>query len=353
MFFRVLSLPELLKTGLGFPPDTVLASMKKFDYSKPQTLQEALHLLNQQGQKAKLVAGGTDVMVMIKKGEMSPEVLISLRGVPRLDQIQCENGVLRIGPMTTHRAVEKSERIRREFSALADAVDVLGSVQIRNVGTITGNICTAAPSADTAPPLLVLGARINVLSLKGERTIPLEEFFKGPGETVLQEGEILTEVIIPNPLPNTGSAYWKHKRRGALDLPMLGVSVLLSLNTNRISCGDMIRARSPVSSILRALEKDELTCKEVRIALGVAAPTPMRAQKAEKLLRGQKITEALMDQVAETAAAEAQPRDSIRGEAWYRRDMIKVFVKRMAVTCIARIAEAREKGFPLEQGKMI
>jgi aerobic carbon-monoxide dehydrogenase medium subunit len=318
--------------------------MKKFDYSKPQTLQEALHLLNQQGQKAKLVAGGTDVMVMIKKGEMSPEVLLSLRGIPGLDQIQYEKGALRIGPMTTHRAVERSELIRREFSALADAVDVLGSVQIRNVATVAGNICTAAPSADTAPPLLVLGARVNVLSLKGERTIPLDEFFNGPGETVLQKGDIVTEVCIPKPLPHTGSAYWKHRRRGALDLPMLGVSVLLSLNTNIISCGDMMQRYSPVTSIFKALEKDELTCKEVRIALGVAAPTPMRAQKAETLLRGRKITEALMDQVAETAAAEAQPRDSIRGEAWYRRDMIKVFVKRMTVACIARIAQTRKEG---------
>ena len=184
-------------------------------------------------------------------------------------------------------------------------------------------------------------------------TVLLEEFFKGAGETVLQEGEILTEVIIPRPFPNTASAYWKHKRRGALDLPMPGVSVLLSLNTNRISCGDMMRTYSPVSSILHALEKEELICNEARIALGVAAPTPMRAQKAEKLLRGQKITEALMDQVAETAAAEAQPRDSIRGEAWYRRDMIKGFVKRMAVTCIERIVEPGGKSLALEQGKMI
>jgi len=315
--------------------------MKTFDYSTSKTLQEALHLLHQQGDKAKLVAGGTDVMVMIKKREISPEVLVSLRRIPGLDQIQYEKSSLRLGPMTTHRAVETSPLIRREFSALADAADVLGTVQIRNVATIAGNICTAAPSADTAPPLLVLGARIKVLSPEGERTIPLEEFFKGPGETVLRRGEIVTEVSIPKLLPHTGSAYWKHKRRGALELPMLGVAVLLSLNTDRISCGDMMRARSPVSSIFHALEKDELVCKEVRIALGVAAPTPMRAFKAENLLRGQKISDGLLDKVAETASEEARPRDSIRGEAWYRKEMVKVFVKRMAVTCIERIIHGR------------
>jgi carbon-monoxide dehydrogenase medium subunit len=310
-----------------------------FDYLKPQTLQEALHLLDQHGEKSKLVAGGTDVMVMIKKGNLSPEVVVSLRGISGLDHLLCENGALRIGAMVTHRAVEKSERIRKEYSALSDAVDVLGTVQVRNVATIAGNICTAAPSGDTAPPLLVLGARVKLLSPEGQRTIPLEEFFKGPGETVVKDGEILTELVVPKPLPHTGSAYWKHKRRGALDLPMLGVSVLLSLNKDRISCGELLRARSPVSSIFHALEKDDLVCNEVRIALGVAGPTPMRAFKAESLLRGRKISDGLLDEVAETASEEARPRDSIRGEAWYRKEMVKVFVKRMAVTCIARVAQ--------------
>jgi carbon-monoxide dehydrogenase medium subunit len=310
-----------------------------FDYLKPQTLQEALHLLDQHGEKSKLVAGGTDVMVMIKKGNLSPEVVVSLRGISGLDHLLCENGALRIGAMVTHRAVEKSERIRKEYSALSDAVDVLGTVQVRNVATIAGNICTAAPSGDTAPPLLVLGARVKLLSPEGERTIPIEEFFKGPGETVVKDGEILTELLVPKPLPHTGSAYWKHKRRGALDLPMLGVSVLLSLNKDRISCGELLRARSPVSSIFHALEKDDLVCNEVRIALGVAGPTPMRAFKAESLLRGRKISDGLLDEVAETASEEARPRDSIRGEAWYRKEMVKVFVKRMAVTCIARVAQ--------------
>jgi aerobic carbon-monoxide dehydrogenase medium subunit len=312
-----------------------------FDYLKPETLQEVLHLLGRHGASARLVAGGTDVMVMIKKGEISPGVLVSMRGISGLDRLEFEDGILRIGAMVTHRAVERSETVRRHFSALADAVDVLGTVQIRNVATIAGNICTAAPSADTAPPLLVLGASVKVLSPEGERTVSLDDFFRGPGESALGRGDVVTEVCVPKPPPHTGSAYWKHKRRGALDLPMLGVSVLLSLNTNRTSCEDRGRARSPVGSVFRALEKDELVCNEAKIALGVAAPTPVRALNAERLLRGQKLSEELMDQVAETAAAEAQPRDSIRGEAWYRREMIKVFVKRMAATCIARIIHGR------------
>ena len=319
--------------------------MKKYDYLRPQTLEEALSLLNKQGKKAKLIAGGTDVIVMIKQKVMMPEVLISLRGIPGLDQIQYD-GSLRIGAMVTHRAIEKSEVLRRDFSALADAADVLGSVQIRNVATLGGNICTAAPSADTATPLLVLGTQVKIKSLSEERTVPIEDFFTGPGETTLKRGELVTELIIPKPLPHTGSAYWKLQRRLALDLPILGVSVLLSLDKGTVSCSDMLCTTSPISSILHTMEKDELMCKEVRIALGVAAPTPIRTLKAENLLRGKKISDELLDEVANTASIEAQPRDSIRGEAWYRKDMIQVLVKRMAMKSIERVVRPEETIFP-------
>jgi carbon-monoxide dehydrogenase medium subunit len=320
-------------------------SMKKFDYLKPKTVEEALSLLNQPGKKAAIIAGGTDVVVLIKQKTMAPDILISLRGIPGLDQIQYD-GTLRIGALVTHRAIEKSEVIRKQFSALADAADVLGSVQIRNVATIGGNICTAAPSADTATPLMVLGTQVKIKSLKEERTVPIEEFFTGPGETLLKKGEILTELVIPKPLPNTGSAYWKLQRRLALDLPILGVSVYLSLDRGTVSCSDMLCTAAPISSILHAMEKDELACKEVRIALGVAAPTPIRASKAENLLRGKKISDELLEEVANTASIEAQPRDSIRGEAWYRKDMIRVLVKRMAMKSIERVVRPEETIFP-------
>jgi carbon-monoxide dehydrogenase medium subunit len=320
--------------------------MKKFDYLKPKTLEEALSLLNQQGKKAKLIAGGTDIIVLIKQKTMAPDILISLRGIPGLDQIQY-NGTLRIGALVTHRAIEKSEVIRKEFSALADAADVLGSIQIRNVATIGGNICTAAPSADTATPLLVLGTQVKIKSLKEEKTVPIEEFFTGPGETILKKGEIVTELVMPKPLPHTGSAYWKLQRRLALDLPILGVSTLLSLDKGTISCSDMLCTVSPISSILHTMEQDELVCQEVRIALGVAAPTPIRAVKAENLLRGKKISDELLEEVAETAVKEAQPRDTIRGEAWYRSDMIRVLVKRMVMKSIERVVQPEETVFPV------
>jgi carbon-monoxide dehydrogenase medium subunit len=319
--------------------------MKRFDYLKPKTIEEALSLLNQYGQKAALIAGGTDVIVMIKQKAIAPEILISLQGVPGLDQIKY-NGTLSIGPMVTHRAIEKYEVIRKNFSALTDAADFLGSVQIRNVATIGGNICTAAPSADTATPLLVLGAQAKIKSLKEERTVPVEEFFKGPGENVLKTGEMVKELFIPKLLPNTGSAYYKLQRRLALDLPILGVSVLLSLDRNKVTCSDMLCTASPISSILHKMEEDEITCKDVKIALGVAAPTPMRAVKAETLLKGKKLSDELLEEVANTASQEAQPRDTIRGEAWYRKDMIRVLLKRMAMKSIERVVQPEQTIFP-------
>ncbi len=320
--------------------------MKKFDYLRPKSLDEALTLLNQYKKRAKLIAGGTDIIVMIKQKKIAPEVLISLQEIQELKQIHY-NGNLRIGPLVTHRMIEKSDLIRKEFSALSDAVDVLGSIQIRNVGTIGGNICTAAPSADTVPPLLVLGAQVKLKSLQGERSLPLDQVFLGPGETVIEDGEILTEIFIPKPLPHTGSAYWKHQRRKALDLPILGVAVLISLDRSTVTCSDLLCTSSPISMVLHALEEEELICKEVRIALGVAAPTPMRATKAENLMRGKKISDELLAEVAEMAAQEARPRDTIRGEAWYRREMVRVLVKRMAMRCIERVLRPEETIFPV------
>ncbi len=319
--------------------------MKKFDYFRPATFEEALTLLGQYGDRAKLIAGGTDVIVMIKQKTIAPEALISLQGIPGLDQIRY-NGSLSIGPMVTHRTMEKSEIIKKDFSALADAVDCLGSIQIRNVATIGGNICTAAPSADTATPLLVLGTQVRIKSVKEERTVPIEEFFKGPGKTVLKSGEMVKELSIPKLLPNTGSAYYKLQRRLALDLPILGVSVLLSLDKNKVTCSDLLCTASPISTLLHRMEEDEIICRDVKIALGVAAPTPIRARKAEALLKGKNLSDELLEEAADTASREAQPRDTLRGEAWYRKDMIGVLVKRMAMKCIERVVQPEETVFP-------
>jgi carbon-monoxide dehydrogenase medium subunit len=174
----------------------------------------------------------------------------------------------------------------------------------------------------------------------------MDQFFVGPGQSVLSRGEILTEIEIPKPPPNTGSAYCKHQRRQALDLPILGVAVFLSLDKATVTCSDLLCTASPISALLHRLEDDRIQCNEIRIAMGVVAPTPMRAKHAESLLRGKMLSDEGINEVSEAASREAQPRDSIRGEAWYRKDMIRVLVRRMIMKAIERVIQPDETVFP-------
>jgi CO/xanthine dehydrogenase FAD-binding subunit len=289
--------------------------MKKFEYLIPKSLDEAISLHESHGERAKYVAGGTDVLVKVKEGKMSPDYLISLKHI--LDHNtslqKSDRGELTISAFATHRVIEKSSLVRTQYPILHDAVKNIGSVQIRNVATIGGNLVNAVPSADGAIPLIALDARVKIIGTKGERKMDLIRFFLGPGQCDLDHGEILTEIIIPPLLPRTGSAYIKHGRRQAMELPMLGVGVLLSL------------------------DEDLKTCVKARVCLGVAAPTPFRAMIAEEFLVGKIVAEEVLAEAGKLAAKESRVRDSIRGVAWYRREMVGVLVKRMGLKALARI----------------
>ena len=284
------------------------------EYLRPKSVGEAISLSQRYGEKARYIAGGTDVIVKIKDRQIRPEYLISLKGIPALDQITYQGAELRIGALATHRALELSAVLRKHFPILTDAVGNIGSVQIRNVATIGGNIVNAVPSADGATPLITLGTKIRLVGPKDERTMLLEDFFTGPGQTVLRQGEILREFIVPRLPPRTGGAYCKHMRRAAMELPILGVSVLLSL------------------------AEDMQTCVDARIGLGVMAPTPMRAKKAENVLKGKKLTADILEEAGKVAASESKPRDTARGEAWYRREMVEVLIPRLAKIAIDRVS---------------
>jgi len=286
--------------------------VNKFDYLKPTSIDGAISLFAGHGEEAKYIAGGTDVMVKIKEGKITPRYLVSLRHIQGLDQITYREGELRIGAMATHRMLELSPVIRKEFPILLDAVENIGSVQIRNVATIGGNIVNAVPSADGAIPLITLGAEIRIRGPKGERTMALEDLFIGPGQTLLEPGEILMEFVIAKLPPRTGGAYRKHTRRAAMELPILGVAVLVSL------------------------EDDMKTCSQARIGLGVLAPTPIRARNAEAVLKGQELDDKILRKAGDVAGKECKARDSVRGEAWYRRDMVEVLVPRMARVAMQR-----------------
>ena len=289
--------------------------MKNFSYLMPETIDEAISLLESHGEKAGYIAGGTDVMVKIKEGNLSPEYLVSLKHIPAMNDLSLdrENGELHIGALTTHRMLEKSSLIRLQYPILHDAVINIGSVQIRNVATIGGNLVNAVPSADGAIPLIAMDARVRFRGPRGEQTEDLIKFFLGPGQNILEHGEILTEIIIPPLLPRSGSAYIKFGRRAAMELPLLGVGVLLSL------------------------DEDMKHCARARICLGVAAPTPLRALEAEKFLSGKVVDEKTLEEAGRIAGDESKVRDSIRGVAWYRKEMVNVQVKRMGMKCLERI----------------
>ncbi len=296
--------------------------MRKFTFLVPKTLDEAISMHQSYAGRAKFVAGGTDVLVKLKEGKLSPDYLISLRRIAGAEQPRLNNttGELLISAFTTHRMIEKSPLVRARYPILHDAVRNIGSVQIRNVATIGGNLVNAVPSADGAIPLIALDGKVRLYGPKGQRTMDLGRFFLGPGQCDVQEAEILAEIVIPPLAPRTGGAYVKHGRREAMELPMLGVGVLF------------------------ALDEDLLTCTKARICLGVAAPTPFRALEAEKYLTGKPVTEEVLAEAGRIAGGESRVRDSIRGVAWYRREMVGVLVKRMGLTALERAATMEKRG---------
>ena len=278
--------------------------LPRFEYLAPKTLQEACSLLSQHKEKAKVGAGGTDLLVKMKGREFTPQYIIGLKNISDLDYIRYDKAAgLRIGALATIDSIASSAAIRERFSSLADAADKMATPQVRNLGTIGGNLCNAAPSADLAPPLISLGAKAKLVSPQGERTIALEEFFTGPGETVLQTGEILAEIQVPSQPPNTGGAYLKISRT-AVDLALVGVAALITL------------------------EPKDGICSDAKIALGAVAPTPIRAKKAEGAIKGKRIEDGSIEEAAQLASEEARPISDVRSSSYYRTEMVKVLTRR-------------------------
>ena len=277
----------------------------RFNYLEARTIEEAVSLLSQYDGKAKVIAGGTDLMGQIRNKAIKPEYVVDIGGIKGLDYIKYdEKQGLTIGALTPIRSLEKSLELKQRFPVISHAASQLGSIAIRNVGTIGGNLCNAAPSAETAPALIGLSARAKIAGGDGEKVVPLEDFFIGPGTTLLGKGEILVEIQVPVPRPNTKGVYFKHGLRGTIDLALVGVAVIA------------------------AFETEGKVCKDIKIVLGAVAPTPMRARKAEEILRGKKIDKSLIDQSAEVAADEARPISDVRASAEYRKEMVKVFTRR-------------------------
>jgi carbon-monoxide dehydrogenase medium subunit len=273
------------------------------DYFEPKTVSEALSLLAKYGDQAKVIAGGTDVMVDIKYKE-EPGCLVNIKKIPGLSGIQENGGTLRIGALTTIRALETSPLVRDKLPALWESSHQFASLQIRNTATIGGNICRASPSGETLTPLLVLEATGKLVFSDGEKTEPFQSFFQGPGKTSLGAKGLLTEIEVPCAAAGSRSVYLKHAVRGAMDIAVVGVAILIT--------PDAVKNR----------------LQEVRIGLGAVAPTPLRATRTEALLRGQPLTAALLKEAGAMAATESSPIGDQRSSAEYRRWIVEALTRR-------------------------
>lgn len=312
--------------------------MVRYEYLRPASLEEALALLSEKGDDATLVAGATDVLVGIRRGKIAPRVLLSLKGVKGFDSIEGDGAGARVGALATHRQVAESSLINASFSALSDAASHIGSPQIRNVATIGGNIANGLPSADGSCPLMIFNATVRIIGPAGERLVPIDQFYKGPGKTDLRHDEVLLGFILPPVPPGSASCYRKVARRNAMELAILGMAMMLAVDVvDAAPLKEAFGRAAPVEGLYEALDAAEISCREARIALGVAAPTPIRAPGAEAVLKGSRLTTSTLSEAGERASEEARPRDTMRGAAWFRREMIRVLPKRMVFTCLERI----------------
>ncbi|MBW1801484.1 MAG: xanthine dehydrogenase family protein subunit M [Deltaproteobacteria bacterium] len=280
--------------------------MMNLERHAANSIDEAIALLSKHGDRARLISGGTDLLVRMKKREAMPEIVVSIEKVKGLDKIVYDKDEgLRIGALATLRSIHESSLIKTKFGVLAQAAGMLGTPTIRNQATIGGNLCNAAPSADTAPALMVMGAKVRIHGPEGQTVMPIEDFFKGPGQTALNHDQILTEIQVPDLPANSGAAYQKQTRSRGADLAIVGVAAYIEMENQVI--------------------------KEVRIALGAVAPTPVRARKTEEVLKGKSLDDTLLDEAGKTASGESKPIDDVRGSANYRQKLVAVLTRR-AVT---------------------
>jgi len=283
----------------------VLLVLPEFELFSTVTVEETCALLSRFGEGTSVLAGGTDLLTKMKHRRSVPRRLINIKGIPNLNHIRHDEQIgLRIGSLTTVQAIEASSLVSMKFAALKQAAGLLGTTQIRNVGTIGGNLANASPSAEFATPLLVYDASVRCMGAVGERVIPMEALFVSPGKTSMNPDELLVEVHVPNLPTGAHGIYLKHSLR-KMDVAIASAAVLIVID------GDV--------------------CSDVRIALGAVGPVPYRARKAEATLRGKRLTgglaeSELIEEVAQVASDESSPIDDFRGQAGYRRKLVAMLV---------------------------
>ncbi len=289
--------------------------LRPFRYFEAGTVSEAVGILTREGLGAYPLAGGTDLLVRMKRGDLAPGALVNLKRIPGLGGIEREpGGGIRVGALAVISAIEHSPLVRTSYPVLAEAAGVLGSPSIRNLGTLGGNIGRASPASDMAPSLLILRARMLVEGPQGKREVEVREFFKGPGETVLSSGELITSFLLPDMAPGSGAVYERIGRREGMDCALVGVAALVTLSG-----------------------KDH-GVKDAGVALAAVAPVPLRAKRAEQVLLSGSLTEERMKEAARAAAEDCFPISDMRASGSYRQEMVQVLTYR-ALARALRLAE--------------
>ncbi|OGP62134.1 MAG: hypothetical protein A2170_10570 [Deltaproteobacteria bacterium RBG_13_53_10] len=279
--------------------------IRSFELLEPKTVKEACSMLSTYGEQAKVVAGGLSLLLFLREKLYRPKYLVSIMGIKGLDYITYdEKKGLKIGALTTHRSIENSEVIKEKFPVMAETFHRVGSMRIRNVGTIGGNLCHADPRLDPPPTLLALDARVKVVGPKGPRVITLEDFFVNYYETVLKTDEILTEVSIPSQPARTGGAYMRFSTKTNDDTPAVELAAVVTLDSKK-----------------EVLEN-------VKIGLGALASTAIRAKKTEAFLKGKKLKEDMLEEAGKIASQEVEPIGDLRGSEEYKKEMVGVMLKR-------------------------
>lgn len=283
--------------------------LKPFDYFEPTTIEEAAQILSKYSTKAKVLAGGVDLVARMRRRQIQLQYVVSILSIPGQDYIQSDKTGLRFGALTTIRSIERSPIVKKDYAVLHEAASQIASVQVKAMGTAVGNLCVATPASDIASALYALGASLRIIGPASERTIPIEEFFVGVNKTVLKPDEIVTEVILPSPAPQTGGAFFKLVRTVA-DIAKVNAAVNLTVTDN--------------------------ICRQARIALGSVAPTVIRATQAEEALEGSTLEPKVVEKAAQLAAQEAKPIADLRSTVEYRRGMVRVLVRRAVEKALTR-----------------
>lgn len=286
--------------------------MREFDFAAPHNLQDAIDLLAGASPEARPLAGGTDLIAQIKENRRSPSLVVDIKKIPELNVLSYDTAGLRVGAAVSCTRIASFAAVKEHYPALAEACGLIGSYQIQNRAALGGNFCNAAPSADAVPPVLSYSGSLILAGPNGQRELPAEAFFAGPGHTVLQKGEVLVEIRMPTPPAHSGAAYLRFIPREEMDIAVVGVGSFVQLSADR------------------------QRCEQARISLAAVAPTPVRASEAEAFVAGKTLDDATITQAGELAAKAAKPISDVRGSAAYRIELVKVLTRRTLHKAVER-----------------